>query len=126
MLTLFDETKSVPVGHYDAEMARRKRDEGMARAELGAAEHIGDDWNERAMAAVKTAARVMKYLIVEDVWPFVGDELREGRAMEPVMQRAARAGIIQATGNYRTSARVSCHGNPRAEYKSLLFDEVGG
>lgn len=128
MQSLFDAPETQPqpaIGQYNPDLARRKRDEGINNAELGAMAHIGDDWNERAFEAVQQAARVMKFLIVDDVWPFIDEAPAEGRAMGPVMLRAAREGIIERTGNYRTSARVSCHGNPRSEYRSLIYQGGG-
>lgn len=105
------------IGTYDPELARRKRDAAIDNAE-GGAEALK---SHRAYEALLRVAKRQETFIVDDVQESWGESFAEGRAMGGVMRRAVREGVAELTKEYRPSARVSSHGNPRVVYKSLVF-----
>jgi hypothetical protein len=108
---------SAPSAHtlFDLDTSRRFTEAAIQRAEKGA----GDDWNERALEAVRKVAEQQSHFIVDDCWVFV-EEPREPRAMGAVITKARKLGIIAATDEYRPSSRVSAHSNPRRVWRSLI------
>lgn len=103
---------------FDERAAARARDIDMARVDL----HADPEWKDIAYDAVcATAQELPNGFIVDDVWkhmPHWIEEPREPRAMGPVMRRAQSAGVIIPTNEYRPSARVTAHRNPRRVWKS--------
>ena len=76
------------------------------------------------MPLVRVAGR-QATLISDDVWVEVeaiapDATTPEGRAMGAIIRRGVKQGIIEASGNYRPSARKNCHGNLVAEWTSLV------
>lgn len=63
-------------------------------------------WAAEAYAVVVRLARKSSGFTAQDVWRRLdGDGPQDGRAMGPVLQAAAAAGIIQRTGRLRTVQR---------------------
>jgi hypothetical protein len=112
-------TPSVPAADtpclFDLDTSRRYTEAAIKRVEQAA----GEDWNERALEAVRRVAESQSHFIVDDCWAFV-EEPREPRAMGAVINKARRLGIIAATDEYRPSSRVSAHSNPRRVWRSLI------
>lgn len=115
MSSLFE--TQLQIGQYDPEIARRKRDEGIDNAECGA-EALK---SHRAYEALLRVANRQETFIVDDVQIEWSESFDEGRAMGGVTRRAVREGVAELTSEYRLSARVSCHKNPRVVYKSLVY-----
>jgi hypothetical protein len=81
-------------------------------------------WKREADKAALRAARVCEYLTSDDVVKLIPPSARthEWRAMGPVMQRAARAGmIVKADMPGRNSNRPALHASPRTVWKSLVY-----
>jgi hypothetical protein len=86
-------------------------------------ENASDQWNAHALAAVRSAAMRHDELTVDDVWPFITEEVHDSRALGPVMLRASKAGIIdRVRGAFRTSDRPETHARPLALWRSLIQD----
>lgn len=95
---------------------------GVAGADQAEA-HADPVWIAEADAAIARTARAHESFDADDVWEF--GELRrvvENRALGPRLAAAARAGLIVATGDYRRSRQVQCHGMPRRVWKSLVCE----
>lgn len=103
---------------FDAPLAAAARDRDMARVDRA----VDPEWRDLAYeAVVETAAELPDGFIVDDVWqhlPAGVEDPREPRAMGPVMRRAQSAGIIVPTNEYRPSARVTAHRNPRRVWRA--------
>lgn len=96
--------------------AREARDEGIARASA----KMDPEWSEAAMDAIRSLAVRVPTFIVDDVWLTGLAKPTEARALGAVMLRAAREGIIRRTKEYRPSAQVGNHANPRVVWASLI------
>lgn len=92
------------------------RDVGMDRADIGAA----DAWRTAAAMAILQCAKDSATFIIDDVWQYMPEGVGTGdkRAMGPCIMRAAKAGLITKTGEYRLSEQVNCHRNPRTVWRS--------
>ena len=106
---------------FDDVAAAQARADGMERAD----KHAEPGWKELALEAVRQTALAHETFTVDDVWvtePGLEQYVMqlELRAMGPVLTRAKKEGWIEATGNFRTGARVSIHGNPRRVWRSLI------
>lgn len=92
------------------------RDAAIDRVERGA----DDAWMAEAAEAIEgvvdTDRVVGRGFTTDDVWAYLDlwrvPSPREPRAMGAAMRLAERAGIIQPTGEYRTSRRAECHCRP--------------
>lgn len=103
---------------FDAPLATQARDRDMERVERAA----DPEWKDAAYdAVVQTAREIPRGFIVDDVWhriPRTIEAPLEPRAMGPVMRRAQSDGVIVPTNEYRASARVTAHRNPRRVWRS--------
>lgn len=98
--------------------AERAKELAMARAADGA----GEEWAARAEAAVLNVARRCESFTSDLVWMELGEMTpREPRAIGPVLMRAAKAGIIEATNTHEPSASVRCHRRLKKVWKSLVY-----
>lgn len=109
--------------NHDA--ARAATDEAIERVER----HADDDWKRLAYRAVRWLASTRAEFTAEDA----GDALRryypdaqthEPRAMGPIMKRAQRDGIIEATDHFRRSDRPESHCCPKQIWASLIHDDA--
>ncbi len=75
-------------------------------------------WKLSADRAIVEAARTLSDFMADDVWTILDEwgipPPPEPRALGPRIQAARRAGIVQATGDFRKSVRS--HGTPRYVY----------
>lgn len=97
--------------------------ETTAQAIQRVGDHADPDWKIRALEAVRAVAERQTHFIVDDCWRFV-EEPREPRAMGAVIAKARKQGLIAPTSEYRPSARVTAHSNPRRVWKSLICRAV--
>lgn len=78
--------------------AEQRRDVGMARAERGE----GPDWPERGMRLVRLFAQTVgpggTFLVEQLNWWAGSERPRNGKAWGPIIQRAARLGVITHAG----------------------------
>ena len=95
------------------------RDAAMQQVE----EHARTKWQIAAMYAIWATAQGYHDFIVDMVWTFMpeGVTTHENRAMGPMMVRAAKAGWITPTDQYRLSERVTSHRNPRRIWVSQIY-----
>lgn len=87
------------------------RDEAIQRVGEGA----GDTWMRMAIHTIADVAAEEGEFTTDEVWAeFERREMlpRERRAMGAAMKQAAAQGFIQATSEYRPSARPKCHARP--------------
>jgi len=82
-----------------------------------AGRHADSGWLDAALDAIHTLAIDQNICFTTDeVWHLLEagnvEPPREPRAMGAVMRTAQGRGIIRATGEYRKSRRVECHGRP--------------
>jgi hypothetical protein len=69
--------------------------------------HANPDWLAAASQALLNVARRQPLLTADDVWRELGDHAplqHEARAIGPVMLKACKAGIIEATDRIQLSA----------------------
>lgn len=98
------------------ELACVRRDSGMQRA----AEHAGREWQDRAVGFVRRYARLYPRMLAENVRAMAdanGFASPSNKAWGPVMQRAAREGIIKADGYAPAN---SSNRSPKTQWRSLL------
>ena len=93
------------------------RDAAMERVEAAA----GDDWNGRALAAVRLVCRTQTTFSTNAVWATGLEKPQEPRAMGPVMMRARIAGYCTPLDHTEPSEAPSQHGQPLRVYQSLLL-----
>ena len=99
------------------------KDEAINRVEANA----NAEWRVAAYKACCLCAQQWIELSTDDVWElmdalFPDCQTHEPRAMGAIMRQAARAGKIEASGEYFKSRRPQCHGRPVAIWDSLTFD----
>lgn len=66
--------------------------------------HADADWKEAAYRAVCEVADRLPDFTADDIWPLLersGESTHEASALGPVFLRAARAGLIEQTGEMR-------------------------
>lgn len=82
------------------------------------------EWIVEARRAVVFTATVRALFTTDQVWWRLTDVEKnpEPRALGAVMRWAAKAGIIEATGEWKESVRTSCHGRPARIWRSLICD----
>ena len=104
--------------NFDPVRSAQARDEAMVRVERNAHE----EWKDVALEAVYQAALVNGKFIVDEVWRYMPPDVstHELRAMGAVMKKAAKAGWITGTGEYRPSAKVTTHKGLRHVWRSLI------
>lgn len=88
-------------------------------------EHAQPDWKTAVFTAIETLAHHQVDLTTDDIWHYLAmhditTQTHEKRAMGAVMRAAAKAGLIEATGNFRESERSVCHRNPKRVWRSLV------
>lgn len=82
---------------------------GMAQVEAGA----DPSWMTAAWLALLDYLRTHPTFFTDDFWRESGLEMpRELRAIGPLVRRAANAGLITKTGEYRPSVRSRMSANP--------------
>ncbi len=99
------------------------KDEAINRVEANA----NAEWRVAAYKACCLCAQQWIELSTDDVWElmdalFPDCRTHDPRAMGAIMRQAARAGKIEASGEYFKSRRPQCHGRPVAIWDSLTFD----
>lgn len=97
----------------------RAADEAIARAGRNAA----DDWYRAAVSAVVRLAEAgWTTFTTDDVWATIPPEIRthEPRALGSVMRKLQESGVIEATGDWRPTARPEAHGRPIRVWRSRL------
>lgn len=101
---------------YDEAAARRD-------AALAAVADAADPgWLERAYEALVGYLQTHGELFVDDFWLETGlEKPREARALGVVIQRAAREGLMEKSGEYRNSVASNLSGKP--VWSSLVFKE---
>jgi hypothetical protein len=107
-----------PPPRLNIEAARAARDAGIAQVESAAT----DGFKADAAAAIYRSAQDHHEFIVDEVWKAMPDAPRTGdnRAMGAAMLAAKKAGWIEPTGRWVSSAQTQCHANPRQVWRSLL------
>ena len=101
--------------------------EGSRQAADLAIDRVGQaadpDWLDLAAAAIKHLAETRPAFTSDQVWQQVAGASppREPRALGVVMRRAAKAGLIEATGRWIASGRVAAHSNPKRIWRSLVY-----
>lgn len=102
--------------HFNVELAAKARDIGIARVEAAT-----DEWQEEALAVIRSVAQAKPTLTTDDVWRELGrDTELEGRAMGAAMRMAAKLGYVRRTDTTRKSERVACHRRDLRVWESLL------
>jgi hypothetical protein len=97
---------------FDATAGASLKRDGMARAE----QHAGALWNATMDGIVHAlcGSLTLGVMTTDDLWREIGARKltppREGRALGPVMRRAAGAGWLKRTDAWQPSERAACHG----------------
>jgi hypothetical protein len=110
----------------DAKEAQRRKREAMDRVERNARK----EWNKAAYHAVIEIARVQEKLNTDPVWALLAKwEIpppRQGKAMGPVMRRAAKDGIIEDLDDKRLKTiRPSQNASKKTTWHSKIFMRPG-
>lgn len=95
----------------DLEAGLRAADEAIERAGRNA--YV--EWNRAVVGAVMRIAEAgWTTFTTDDVWATIPPSIRthEPRALGSVMRKLQEAGIIEATGEWRPTARPEAHGRP--------------
>ena len=88
-------------------------------------QHAQPDWKTAVFTAIESLAHHHSDLTTDDIWQYlvvhdIDIDTHEKRAMGAVMRAAAKAGLIEATGNFRESDRAVCHRNPKRVWRSMV------
>ena len=104
---------------FNEEEARKRRDEGMKRAEDGAAPL----WKDAALFAVMEAAKHNPFFTADDIWQYMppGVTTTDNRALGPVMMSVCKGGYITRTKEVRESTRPALHMCPRRVWRSNVY-----
>jgi hypothetical protein len=98
--------------------------EGMERVRR----HCDPVWRRHADAAVIEAARLYPKLTTDDIVVMIPDHVRthENRALGPVMQEAAKNGVIakDMMPNVNCATRKNNHSRPLQVWRSLIYRRV--
>lgn len=114
-VTIFDELSAQNVA-----IAKAAADRAIDRAD----DHADDDWKLAAQLVLAklayhkqtfTTDDVHQELEAFDVWT------HDTRALGSLLRKAARLRFIEATPDYRPSARKQCHGRPVRVWRSLKY-----
>ncbi len=93
-------------------------------AAIDQVEHNAGEWIDEAIEAIRRVAQNCPEFTSDDVWDELGGcDTHEGRAMGPVMRKAAGMGICERTERTRNSSRPVCHNRPQRVWRSLLIEE---
>lgn len=106
---------------HDADKAKAARDEARDRVEKNADE----DWKAEARRALWEAIKRVGYhgeLTTDDI---ECSTPREPKVWGPMMTKAAKAGVIEKTGEMRTSTSIRCHARPKAVWRVIHPDLNG-
>lgn len=99
--------------------ARAQRDDGMARAEA----HAPLGWPEQAFRVLRAFALEHEWMHVDAYWAWAEShglpEPPNGRALGPVIKRAAKAGVIERTPISAPSVRSNLSHKP--VWRSLVY-----
>ncbi len=92
------------------------RDEALERVD----EHADEDWKAHASDVIAMTAADLDEFTAEDVWARLDPALstHEPRALGALMKRAAAAGVIVATDQWRVSSRTACHNRPMRVWRA--------
>lgn len=119
------EQRARPVSLFDqpappeSEDSRRAAQEPAIRS---VATNAGSAWARHASSAIRSAAHQHRELTVDDVWPFITEQVHDSRALGAAMLQAARAGFIERVpGAFRTSERPETHSRPLALWRSRIY-----
>lgn len=97
--------------------AGERRDLGMAMAETGA----DDGWMDRAWGHLVRYLRGNAEFFVDDFWATSGlDRPSESRALGPLVNRAARDGLMRKSGEFRKS--VASNLTEKPVWASLIYE----
>jgi hypothetical protein len=96
---------------FEAHSARRS---ALSRVES----HADREWLDRAFAALRGYLERNQTFFCDQMWGLI-EKPREARALGPVMVRAAKAGLMSKTGEYRLS--VSSNLSPKPLWRSLVY-----
>lgn len=106
---------------FDTDEGVAARDDAISNAEANA----NDRWFAAALAAVGVIAARGEPFTTDRVWALLarmGVDTHERRAMGPVMLAARRAGIVEATDEFRASVRAEHHCGPVRVWVSTRVD----
>ena len=101
---------------FDVDRSEAARESAIAQVDAAAP----DDWKAAAWKTVFSLATRMDKFTTDDVWRALCYVPPEPRAMGAIMKRAAKKGIIEATGDFIQSVRVACHRRPLRVWRSLI------
>jgi hypothetical protein len=103
------------------QLAFELRDEAMARAQAGA----GPSWNALADRVLRRIAESRPFLTSDDVRDELCrlgvPEVREMRALGPVMMRGAKDGIIARAPTFARKRRPQHHANVSTVWQSTIY-----
>lgn len=84
--------------------ARKSRDAAIDQVDVNA----DDGWKRYALGFIAELSGQLEEFTTDDLWDAGLIKPREPRALGPVMRRAAKRGLISATGEYRKSRYRNC------------------
>lgn len=100
----------------DEQLSAIWTDEAIAKVDANTPEL----WKQAALAAVDKVCRTKRFFTPDDVWATGLEKPENPRALGPIMQQAARLQWCRKTGAYLPSQIPTQHGNPIAEWESLM------
>jgi hypothetical protein len=107
--------------NFDRLRAREAREEAIDSIEA----HARQEWKRAALNAVFDVAATHDEFTTDVVWRLLLTQhpdlrVHDNRAMGPVMREAARLGVVERTGRYEDSERVSCHSRSLMLWRSCV------
>ncbi len=115
----------VQLSLFDAAAGRAARDAGMSQA-LHASGVIGLTWAEYAYRQLETVARRQATVHTDDVAPLMAVwPAAHPNAWGAVWLRAARAGLIAKSGQYRPTTQPGKHYHASPVWRSLVYRQEG-
>lgn len=105
---------------FDLIEAKKAAEEGIRRV---ASTH--EEWLEEVQGTILACAQKNRRFTSDLVWMELTTDPHNKSAMGPALRRAVKAGVIENSGEFERSIRVSAHRKPIQVWRSLVFEGGG-
>jgi hypothetical protein len=89
-------------------------------------DNADEDWKRRAFAVGRSLAHRLPKFCSDHLWDADLEKPREARALGAVMQRLAREGFIEATGEFVKTRQSGRHAADVRVWRSLVYRAAAG
>lgn len=104
------------MGAIPRQLGLIRRDKGM----LLVKESAGPEWVDEAEKVIHKLSTELSTFTSDDIWAAGLSRPKNSKALGPVLTSVARAGVIEATGDFRQTTQASRNGAPVRVWRSLI------